>query len=250
MRRLLPVVVALGILGIWGLLSTRYPPALLPSPFEVGQELVRPGNGLAAAAWTTFLSSALGLSLALGVGLGGALAFQRFQWLEWSLYPYALAMQTVPIVIIAPLLVVWLGYGVPVAVATATLLAFFPILTAANLGLRSVPQEQLELFQLHGASRSQEIRLLRLPTSLPFLFSGLRTAAGLSVIGAVVGEFVGSFGDPPSLGALAMSALRGARTEASFAAILVATGLALGLFAAVRWAENRMIGSWHPGGSP
>jgi NitT/TauT family transport system permease protein len=211
---------------------------------------MRPGNGLWAAAWTTFLSSALGLALALGVGLGGALAFQRFQWLEWALYPYALAMQTVPIVIIAPLLVVWLGYGVPVAVATAALLAFFPILTAANLGLRSVPREQLELFQLHGASRSQELRLLRLPTSLPFLFSGLRTAAGLSVIGAVVGEFVGSFGDPPSLGALAMSALRGARTEASFAAILVATGLALGLFAAVRWAEGRMIGSWHPGGSP
>jgi NitT/TauT family transport system permease protein len=248
-KRLLPVFVALGILGFWGLLSTRYPPVLLPSPAEVAQELIRPGNGLWAAAWTTFLSSALGLALALGVGLGGALAFQRFQWLEWGLYPYALAMQTVPIVIIAPLLVVWLGYGVPVAVATAALLAFFPILTAANLGLRSVPREQLELFQLHGASRSQELRLLRLPTSLPFLFSGLRTAAGLSVIGAVVGEFVGSFGDPPSLGALAMSALRGARTEASFAAILVATGLALALFAAVRWAERRMIGPWHPGGS-
>ena len=249
MRRLLPVLVALGILGIWGLLSTRYPPVLLPSPAEVAQELVGPHNRLWAAAWTTFFSSALGLLLALGVGLGGALAFQRFQWLEWGLYPFALAMQTVPIVIIAPLLVVWLGYGVPVAVATAALLAFFPILTGANLGLRSVPQEQLELFQLHGASRSKELLLLRLPTALPFLFSGLRTAAGVSVIGAVVGEFVGSFGDPPSLGALAMAALRGARTEASFAAIGVATFLALGLFAAVRWAERRMIGTWHPGGS-
>ena len=250
MKRLLPFLVAGALLSAWGLLSTRYPAVILPSPAEVLHELDANSTRLLQAAGTTLLSSVLGLSIAFVVGLGGAIAFQRFHWLEWALYPYALALQTIPIIIIAPLLVVWLGYGIPVAVATAALLSFFPILTSANLGLRSVSRTQVELFALHGATRWQELRLLRLPTSMPYLFSGLRTAVGLSVIGSIVGEFVGSFGDPPSLGALAMSALRGAQTPTSFAAIFMATGLALGLFGAVRWAEGRIIGAWHPGGAP
>ncbi|MEE2750008.1 MAG: ABC transporter permease [Myxococcota bacterium] len=249
MKRTLPIGVAILILGLWAALATRYPAVLLPSPLEVVVAMANAPMELLTATAITGLSSLLGLVIALGVGLTGAIAFQRFSWLEWALYPYALALQTVPIIIIAPLLVVWLGYGMPVAIATAALLAFFPILTGVNLGLRSVPAEQLELFRIHGATPRQELRLLRLPHALPYLFTGLRTAVGLSVIGAVVGEFVGSFGRPPSLGGIAMSSIRGARTEASFASIILATALALGFFALVRLAERRMIGSWHPGGN-
>ncbi len=248
MKRVLPLAVAVSILGFWAALATRYPAVLLPSPIEVMVAMANAPMELLTAAAVTGLSSLIGLAIALAVGLTGALAFQRFTWLEWALYPYALALQTVPIIIIAPLLVVWLGYGMPVAIATAALLAFFPILTSVNLGLRSVPPEQVELFRIHGASTTQEFTLLRLPHALPYLFTGLRSAVGLSVIGAVVGEFVGSFGRPPSLGGIAMSSIRGARTEASFASIILATLLALSFFALVRLAERRMIGSWHPGG--
>ena len=113
---------------------------------------------------------------------------------------------------------------------------------------RKSEREQLELFRIHNASRFQELTLLRIPHALPYLFTGLRTAVGLSVIGAVVGEFVGSFGRPPSLGGIAMASIRGARTEASFASIFLATALALAFFGLVRLAERRTIGPWHPGG--
>ena len=165
--------------------------------------------------------------------------------MEIALYPYALLLQTVPIVAIAPLLVVWLGYGLPVATVTAAIVAFFPLLTSANLGLRSASSAQVELLQLYGASWTQTLWKLRLPAALPFIFGGLRTAVGLAVIGAVVGEFVGSTGTPACLGYLVLQSARSADTGLTFATIGVTALLALVLFGAVRLAERHMIGSWH-----
>ncbi len=246
-ERLLPVLTAGILLSGWAALSSGYPPVLLPSPVEVLQASIAGAATLAEATATTAVASLAGLLIAVGLGLLGAMLFSRSRWLEAALYPYALLVQTVPIVAIAPLLVVWLGYGLPPAIASAAIVSFFPVLTAANLGLRSTPTEQVELFALYRASFLSTLLHLRLPGALPFLFSGLRTAAGLSVIGAIVGEFVGSNGFPPSLGFVVLRSARSADTATSFAAIFAAAALALVFFSAVRLLEKLSIGRWHGG---
>ncbi len=243
--RVLPLAAAAIALAGWWALSTRLPPVLLPGPAEALRDAIDARAQLAEATWNTAVSSAIGLAIAAAAGVSGGVLFLRSRWLEAALYPYALLVQTVPIVAIAALLVVWLGYGGPVAVTTAAIVSFFPVLTSANVGLRAASEEQVELLRLYGAGWWQELIKLRLPGSLPFLFAGLRTAVGLSVIGAIVGEFVGSNGAPPTLGYLVLRSSRSAQTGLTFAAIACATGLALAAFAIVRLLEARLIGPWH-----
>ncbi len=245
MTRWSPLVA--GILGlvVWAAAASGLPEVLLPGPTEVGASLLEHRERLVTATLNTLKASLMGLAVACVAAAAGAALFLRSRWLEVALYPYALLIQTVPIVAIAPLLVVWLGYGLPVATVTAGIVAFFPLLTSANLGLRSVDPAQVELLQLYGATWRQALVKLRLPASLPFVFSGLRTAVGLAVIGAVVGEFVGSTGHPACLGYLVLQSARSADTGLTFATIGVTAALAMALFAAVRLVEGRMIGPWH-----
>lgn len=247
--RWLPAGVAAGlVLCAWAFVAAQVPPVLLPGPVEVLRAGLAGRQALLEATLHTALASLCGLALAFGLGLGGAVAFHFSRALELALYPYALLLQTLPVVAVAPLLVVWLDYGTPVAVASAALVSFFPILTSTHLGLRAVAVEQVELLRLYGATPLQELRLLRAPACLPFLFGGLRTAGGLAVIGAVVGEFVGSNGLPRSLGYQVLYAARAADTALSFAAIGCAAALSGGIFLAVRLLERRLIGRWHAAG--
>ena len=242
---LLPALTAGVILLGWAGLASQTSPVLLPSPRAVLGALVTERAALAEATAYTALASGAGLAAASALGVAGAVLFQRSRWLEAALYPYAIFIQTVPIVAIAPLLVVWLGYGLAPAVASAAIVSFFPVLTSANAGLRSVSAEQLELFRLYGASWGQTLWRLRLPAAAPFLLSGLRTAAGLSVVGAIVGEFVGSNGIPPALGAVVLRSARQAETAQTFAAIFAAAALAFAFFSVVRGVERQVIGAWH-----
>ena len=245
--RLLPVGVALAVLLAWAGLASRLPEVLLPGPIGVLHAFFDKSALLLSAALSTALCAGLGLVLGVLVGLGLGVGFLWSRALELAVYPYALLLQTLPVVAVAPLLVVWLGYGAPVAVASAALVSFFPMLTAAHVGLLGVEPDQVELFRLYGASRLQELRWLRAPAALPAVFAGLRTAAGLSVIGAIVGEFVGSNGEPPSLGYLVLRSARSADTALTFAAVITAAALAGLVYWAARSAEARLIGRWHPG---
>ena len=245
MKLILPIVAALIGLLAWTLLSFRLPVVLLPSPWSVLLYFGQHGPELATATLNTAIAALGGLGLALVAGVLGAIAFARSRLLEIALYPYAILIQTLPVVAIAPLLVIWLGYGTPVAIASAALVAFFPLLTAAHMGLRSVDPAQLELVRLYGASWVQELFLLRIPGALPHFFAGLRTAGGLAVIGAIVGEFVGSNGVPPSLGYLVIRSARSADTPQTFAAIICAAALALFFFILIRGLEWKTIGRWH-----
>ncbi len=249
-RVLAPAAVALVGIGLWTLLASHVGPVLLPSPLDVLRAFGAHASTLGEATLTTGLSAVAGLAIATALGVAGALLFQRSRVLERALYPYALLLQTLPVVAIAPLLVVWLGYGPPVAVGSAALVAFFPVLTAAHAGLGAADPDQVALLRLYGASWWQTLVKLRLPGSLPYLFTGLRTAGGLAVIGAIVGEFVGSNGFPASLGTLVLRGLRGADTGLIFAAIGCAALLAIALFGGVRLVAWRLIGRWHPGGEP
>lgn len=243
----LPAAVALGVLVAWAGLASRLPEVLLPGPISVAHAVVDKWALLGRSGLSTAGSAGLGLLIGSAVGLGLGVGFLWSRALELAVYPYALLLQTLPVVAVAPLLVVWLGYGAPVAVASAALVSFFPMLTAAHVGLLGVDPEQVELFRLYGASRLQELRWLRAPSALPAVFAGLRTAAGLSVIGAIVGEFVGSNGEPPSLGYLVLRSARSADTALTFAAVIAAACLAGVVYWAARAAEARLIGPWHPG---
>lgn len=242
---LLPGLVGVAVLLAWQLMACALPPFLMAGPLEVAAALVDYGPKLAHAAWTTGSSAVAGLAFATvgGVALGGLFSTSRTA--ERALYPYALLVQTVPVIAIAPLLVVWLDYGWWVSCVSAAIVSFFPMLTGAHVGLRATDPDQLALLRLYGANRRQQLVMLRLPAAAPHIFAGLRTAGGLAVIGAVVGDFVGSNGQPPSLGYVVLKAAASADVARSFAAVVVSALLALLLFGLTRVAERATIGSWH-----
>jgi ABC-type nitrate/sulfonate/bicarbonate transport system permease component len=242
----IPAVLAIAAgLGVWTLVAMKAGPLLLATPVEVLRAFGTERSQLAAATWATAKSAGAGLLLAAILGLILAIASWWSRALRAALLPYTVVLQVVPIVAIAPLLVIWLGYGSGVALCTSVIAAFYPVYSAASTGLSAPSRELVDLLALYGATRPRELWLLRLPASLPALFSGLRTAAGLSVIGAIVGEFVGSNGFPPTLGYVVVFSARSARPDLCFAAIACAAGLALSLHLILRFAERRSIGWWY-----
>jgi NitT/TauT family transport system ATP-binding protein len=237
--------IGLGV-ALWAAVAARVGPLLLASPLEVGKVFVgETGPRLAEATLHTLKSSLSGLLFATTIGIGAAVLGWRSRLARLALAPYLSLVQVIPIVAIAPLLLVWLGYGSSVALVTASIASFYPVYAATATGLMAPSVEQVDLLRLYGANRAQELWYLRLPAALPALFSGLRTAAGLSVIGTIVGEFVASNGLPPTLGFLVISGARAARTDLSFAAVVCAGALAMAFSALLGLAERRLIGSWY-----
>lgn len=236
---------ALG-LAIWAAVAERVGPLLLASPLEVGKVFLgENGPRLAEATLHTLKSALLGLLVATSIGIGTAVLGWRSALARQAMAPYLSLIQVIPIVAIAPLLLVWLGYGSTVALVTAGIASFYPVYAATATGLLAPSVEQVDLLRLYGAGRAQELWYLRLPAALPALFSGLRTAAGLSVIGTIVGEFVASNGLPPTLGFLVISGARAARTDLSFAAVVCAGALAMAFSALLGLLERRLIGRWY-----
>jgi len=180
----------------------------------------------------------LGVAVAIGTLL--ALVFSLSEWLERALYPYALFFQTVPVVAVAPLLVIWFGFGRPTVVASSAIVAFFPVLAGGLAGLRSAEPSLMDLFRLYGASRGRVLVGLRIPSAVPQYLTGLRIAAGLAIVGALVGEFVGGGG----LGSVVDVAKTQQRVDKVFGAVLLAT--LLGFLATLvmgrveTWARRRL----------
>lgn len=243
-RWITPATLAAGLL-VWELGGRMAGPLLLPGPLAVMGALGKHHERLFVATGQTALGSLGGLALALLLGVGAAVAAWASTPLRLALVPYTVLLQVVPIVALAPLLVVWLGYGLPVAVASSFIASFYPVWSAASTGLVAPSPELVDLLRLYRAPRWRELVDLRLVAALPALFSGVRSAAGLAVVGAIVGEFVGSNGVPPTLGQLVVYSARSAQADVAFAAIACATALALVLHGAVRWTETRAIGRWY-----
>ncbi len=232
-------------LVLWAVLAAQVGPLLLAGPLDVVRAFGTDGARLAEATFRTALGAVGGLLVATALGLALAIGAWWSASLRAALLPYTVMLQVVPIIAIAPLLVVWLGYGLGVSLTTAVIAAFYPVYSGASTGLVAPARELVDLLQLYGASRLQQLWLLRLPAALPALFSGLRAAAGLSVIGAIVGEFVGSNGYPPTLGYLVVFSARSARLDLCFAAITASAALAVVLHLGLRWLERRAIGRWY-----
>lgn len=189
---------------------------------------------LFSAARLTGGAALAGFFCSLAAGFAVACVFAQSRVVERSIYPYAVFLQTVPIVAIAPLIVLWFGYGFQSVVVVALVISIFPIITNATAGLTTIDPNLLELFTLVGASRWQLLVKLRLPGSVPNLVTGARISAGLSVVGAIVGEmFAGSYQDENGLGYLIFQSSGQLSTDLLFAAIFASALLGMVIFGAV-----------------
>jgi NitT/TauT family transport system permease protein len=216
-------------------------PLILPRPSAVWAAATGEAAALLPALGATTRAVLAGLALASTSGVAAAVAMAASPWVQRAFYPYAIFFQIVPIVAIAPLLVIWFGYGPRAVVAAAAVVSVFPVIANTLAGLLSVDPNLVDLFRLYGASRSATLWKLRLPWALPYLLTGLRIAAGLAVIGAIVGEFVGGGG----LGVVVLGAMRQQRTDLVFAAIGYASLLGLALFGAVGLVSRLALRHWH-----
>lgn len=220
----------------------RLPPWLVPPPSAVLAALWRYRGPLASATLSTLAASALGFAASALAGVLAAVALASSRLAQRALYPYAVFFQTVPIVAIAPLLVIWFGYGIQTVAVSAFIVSVFPVIANTLTGLRSTDPALVDLFRLYGASGWTTLWKLRLPSALPALFTGLRVAAGLAVIGAIVAEL---FAASDGLGVTIKVHMTGRQTEVVFAGILLAALLGLALFGLVGFAAHLALRRWH-----
>ena len=246
-RGLPPILAALLFLVFWQFAVSfwKIKPFLVPPPGAVLQSLFEDRARLANAWWLTGKAAITGLALSFVVGSAVGMLFAQFQWLRFAFYPYAIFLQTVPIVAIAPVLVLWLGYGARGVIAVAFVLSLFPIIANMTAGLLSVPVPLHELFQLNRATRWQRLQKLQLPFAIPYLATGLKTSSGLSVIGAIVGEFfVGYGGKGFGLGYLIRTSAEGYQTPTLFATVILSTLLGVAVFAVVGGLAELILRRW------
>lgn len=239
---LLSLGILLGALASWELLIRLrgLPPLVLPGPAAVWREIVEQvaSGQLWPHLWVTLAEVLLGFVVgsALGIGLGAAVAFSAR--LGRIIRPYIVASQAMPKLALAPIMVVWFGFDLTPKVLIAALIAFFPLFENMVAGLQTVDPDRVELFRALRAERGQTFLKLRLPWAVPFIAAGLRVALILSLVGAVIGEFVGA---NKGLGALIISAQGTMNTPLMFAVFVVLTvvGIVLSLLADI--AERRVL---------
>jgi NitT/TauT family transport system permease protein len=229
-----------------GVRVLRVPRFLLPPPSDVFGTLVREGGELWAAAAQTALTAFLGFAASAVFGIAAAVLLSSARWVQRAFYPYAVFFQTVPIVAVAPLLVIWIGYGWRTVAVSAFIVSAFPVVANTLSGLLSTDPALRDLFRLYGATRAATLLKLRLPYALPQIMTGLRVAAGLAVIGAIVGEFFAGGGTSGyGLGYLIRLTADQSRTADLFAAVLASTALGVLIFAVVSGAGAAILGRWY-----
>ena len=184
----------LAALGIWELwvVARDVPAYLLPSVSDIGAELGEQGWSLFAHLRWTMLEAVLGFLVGSSAAFVAAVVFVHVRSVEGALFPWAIVLQTIPIVAIAPLLTIWFGFTLVPKVVIAAIICFFPVLVNTARGLRSISPQALELMSVLSARKSAVFWRLRVPSSLPYVFAGLRIACTLAVIGSIVAEFTGS----------------------------------------------------------
>lgn len=198
------------------------------------------------ALWRTAQIALIGLFIAMVIGVLLAIVMSLSHSIERTLFPYAVVLQTLPIVAITPLMIIWFGTGRMPRVIVCVLISVFPIITNSLFGLKSAERSQHDLFTLHGSSRLTRLRKLNLPASLPAMFTGFRISAGLSVIGAIVGEFFFKSG-PAGIGRRIAQYTQRSETNKLIGAVTLTAWLGLALFLIFSWLGNRATRHWRAG---
>ena len=242
-----PLLVFALVVLLWQLLCTglALPVYLVPSPARGAAAALASAGTLATATGLTAAAAVLGLLISLTLGTAIAVLFSQSRLLARSLYPYAIFLPTVPIVAVAPLIVIWFGTGLTSVVLVAVMISLFPVITNGTTGLTRVDPQYLELFAMRDASRLQVLLKLRLPGAVPYLVTGAKISSGLAVIGAIVGEFFAGYGAAGyGLGYLIVQNSGRLKTADLFAAIFACTLLGLLLFAAVSLLGELVLRRW------
>jgi NitT/TauT family transport system permease protein len=216
------------------------PAFLVPAPSMVLASILGDWPELWRAMLDTSSAALLGFGLSVAAGSLIAVLLSSAPWIQRAFYPYAVFFQTVPIIAIAPLLVIWFGWDRTV-VASAFIVSIFPVIANTLTGLLSTDSALRDLFRLYEADRFATLVKLRLPFALPHIFTGLRIAAGLAVIGAIVGEFITGAG----IGGAIMVSRQQSRVDKVFAGLLLASLLGIVLFMAINLASRLALRHWH-----
>src|SRR5437588_12969967 len=235
---------AASLLAIWELYvrTGQISASVLPTPTAIVQALIDNWDVISVHTLQTLLETVLGIAAATLLGLLLAVMLDISQWVRRAVYPLLVTSQTIPIIALAPLLLIWLGYDIRPKLIVVTLYCFFPIAVACADGLAGAEPELIKLLRSMRASRWQILWLVRLPGALPAFFSGLRIAATYSVTGAIVGEFVGA---EKGLGIYVQREANSFATVEVFAAILVTAALSLLLFGLVSLIERIALPWYH-----
>lgn len=245
---LFPAIVAVAMLLLWQFLVTAFnvPAFLVPSPVVVAQSLVQNFPALFMSLLYTLKITVISFVLAIIIGSIIAFLLVQNRFIETALFPYIVFLQVTPIVAIAPLIIIWVKDTTMSLVVCATLMAVFPIISNTTQGLRSVSPGLLSYFKLNHASRLQILLRLRVPSALPYFFGALRISSGLSLIGAVVAEFVaGTGGTDTGLAYQILQAGYQLNIPLMFAALLLISLAGFLLFALMSWLTRRVLAAWH-----
>lgn len=242
---LAPLALAAAALGAWELAARwdvladalSIEPFLVPSPSEIAAALWEDRALLAEDGWVTLQEIVLGFGVSLAAGLGFATLLHLSETMRRAFYPLLVASQTVPIIAIAPILVVWFGFGIGPILAIIALICFFPITVNTLDGLRAVDPDLIKLMRTLDASRARIFLRAEAPSALPYAFSGAKIAVAVAVIGAVFGEWSGS---SAGLGHLMLQASAQLETARLFAAVVVLSAFAVGLFGLLTLLERRI----------
>ncbi len=237
---LVPLIIGLASLELL-VRSGWIPSFLIPPPSQVARTLFTDRAELSSGFAQTALASVAGLTLSFVSGLTIALFLASSRLARSAFQPYAIFFQTVPIVAIAPLLVIWFGFGLPTVIASAFIVSLFPIIASTLLGFESTDPALVDLFRLHDATAFDTLFRLRMPFALPYIFSGLRISSGLAVIGAIVGEFIAGGG----LGSIVDVARTRQRIDLVFAAVLISSMLGLMMVSVIDFATWLCLRNWH-----
>jgi NitT/TauT family transport system permease protein len=246
-----PVAVFALVIGAWMFVSyvvlAPHRRFLMPPP----QNVIRTGflksanlTEILHGLWSTTQVALVGLALAIAVGTLVAIAMIQARWIESAIYPWAVVLQTIPILAIVPLIGFWFKFGFSSRVFVCVLIALFPVVTNTLFGLKSADRQHHDLFTLRRATRWQRLVKLQLPGALPAIVTGWRIAAGLSVVGAIVGDFFFRQGQP-GIGRLIDNYRAGLQSEQLFAAIALSSLLGLVVFWVFGLLGRLLVGSWH-----
>ncbi|MGO1236105.1 MULTISPECIES: ABC transporter permease [Microbacterium] len=244
-----PLIVFAVIIIVWSVASVLLGERsfLLPAPYRIFTDgLFDPvvGAEIYTALGQTVMVALIGLVIAIAIGVTWAVVMLQAKWAERSLYPYAVILQCIPILALVPLIGFWFGYGLPGRIIVCVLIALFPIVSNTLFGLQSVDKSQKELFQLQHTGRMTTLWKLQLPAALPSMFVGLRTSAGLSIVGAIVGDYFFRRGTP-GLGSLMSTYTSRLLAAELYASVVVAALLGVAIFAAFGLLSNIVVGRWY-----
>jgi NitT/TauT family transport system permease protein len=238
----LAVLLFIIIISAWGLIVwlADIPPIIIPSPLAVFVSLVQSfqSTSFLYNIWVTFFETIAGFALGAAAGLVLGVLIGQFPLLEKTLYIYVVAFQTIPKVAVAPIIIIWFGYGIGSKVIITATIAFFPVLANTIVGLRATPADQLELLVAYTADRWQIFWKAKIYQALPYIFVGLDVAIVLSVIGAIVGEFVGS---QAGLGYMIMQHNFSMDMAGTFAILIVLSVMGMLLHGVVQFVQRRVV---------